>query len=129
MNGAWSFYLPESGVFSGRQFHGGLDYLLPNTPSGYVAWPGAVNHLTHKLNDARTALVAYTPPPMPDAVLASIARADRDRKLSACDWVVSRAIDRSEPVPPSWAAYRQALRDVTSQEGFPHAIEWPSPPT
>lgn len=27
-----------------------------------------------------------------------------------------------------WLAYRQALRDVTSQAGFPHNIEWPTPP-
>lgn len=27
-----------------------------------------------------------------------------------------------------WLAYRQALRDVTSQAGFPYNIEWPTPP-
>lgn len=27
-----------------------------------------------------------------------------------------------------WATYRQALRDVTQQAGFPFDIAWPSPP-
>lgn len=27
-----------------------------------------------------------------------------------------------------WQAYRQALRDITGQEGYPTAIEWPTKP-
>ena len=27
-----------------------------------------------------------------------------------------------------WATYRQALRDVPSQSGFPHDITWPEKP-
>jgi len=26
------------------------------------------------------------------------------------------------------AAYRQALRDITSQPGFPHDVSWPTKP-
>jgi hypothetical protein len=38
--------------------------------------------------------------------------------------VLTRAVD----VAPSWSTYRQALRDISSQEGFPWTIEWPTQP-
>jgi hypothetical protein len=54
-------------------------------------------------------------------------RTERDRRLSACDWVVARASERGEPVPLDWTVYRQALRDITDQPD-PLAIRWPEPP-
>ena len=27
-----------------------------------------------------------------------------------------------------WREYRQELRDITTQEGFPHNVEWPNEP-
>lgn len=29
----------------------------------------------------------------------------------------------------TWATYRQALRDITAQAGFPYKIIWPTKPT
>ena len=55
-------------------------------------------------------------------------RATRDERLAATDWVVLRAADQGTPVPPEWMAYRQALRDVTEQPGFPEGVVWPTPP-
>lgn len=52
----------------------------------------------------------------------------RGQLLSQSDWAVTRAVERGEPVPAAWAAYRQALRDVTLQEGFPDAVVWPVMP-
>lgn len=62
------------------------------------------------------------------AAIARAARAERDSRMQACDWVTARAYELGEPVPTDWADYRQALRDVTSQAGFPQAIDWPVPP-
>jgi hypothetical protein len=28
----------------------------------------------------------------------------------------------------AWATYRQALRDITKQDGFPEDVEWPTRP-
>jgi hypothetical protein len=52
-------------------------------------------------------------------------RADRNRRLSDCDWtqVADAPVDQA-----AWQAYRQLLRDVTSQPGFPWDTEWPIPP-
>jgi len=57
--------------------------------------------------------------------LADAARAERDRLLAACDWtqVADAPVDAS-----AWAAYRQALRDVPQQSGFPENIVWPVSP-
>lgn len=54
-------------------------------------------------------------------------RRDRDHLLAATDWVVLRAADTGQPVPPEWLAYRQALRDITEQPD-PLNIEWPVAP-
>ncbi|ARU06942.1 hypothetical protein CCO03_16910 [Comamonas serinivorans] len=54
-------------------------------------------------------------------------RRQRDARLTACDWVVTRAQEAGEPVPEAWRAYRQALRDITEQAD-PCAIAWPEAP-
>lgn len=64
-----------------------------------------------------------------DSELASAARAKRDRLLSESDWIVARSIETEDAAPHEWLAYRQALRDVPEQEGFPKTINWPTAPT
>lgn len=55
-------------------------------------------------------------------------RYNRDNKLQETDWVVSKAYERAEPIPADWASYRQALRDITAQAGFPYSVDWPIKP-
>lgn len=55
---------------------------------------------------------------------AAEVRAERNDKLKDCDWT---QISDSTANKAAWATYRQALRDVTSQPGFPWAITWPNP--
>ena len=55
-------------------------------------------------------------------------RSRRDGLLQETDWIVARAYERGEPVPANWVSYRQALRDITSQAGFPYSVEWPTKP-
>lgn len=52
-------------------------------------------------------------------------RNTRNGRLAGSDWTqISDA-----PVDAAvWAVYRQALRDVTDQAGFPWSIEWPTKP-
>ena len=60
-----------------------------------------------------------------DAEQAKNIRSDRDKRLSDTDWtqVADAPVDKA-----AWATYRQALRDVPSQAGFPYDINWPSKP-
>ena len=61
-----------------------------------------------------------------DAEQAKAVREDRNRRLAETDW--TQLADA--PVnAQAWATYRQALRDVTAQAGFPWDIAWPEKPT
>lgn len=52
-------------------------------------------------------------------------RADRDDLLSQSDWRVIKAQETGVDMSAAWVKYRQALRDVPSQSGFPTNITWP----
>ena len=55
-------------------------------------------------------------------------RAHRDNLLADSDWRVIKAQETSTEVPAAWATYRQALRDIPTQEGFPYSVFWPTKP-
>jgi len=53
--------------------------------------------------------------------LANEARNKRNQLLAETDWTASSDVTMSDAM----TAYRQALRDVPAQEGFPTDITWP----
>lgn len=55
--------------------------------------------------------------------LAIAARSKRNSLLTASDWtqVADAPVDQA-----AWATYRQVLRDITEQAGFPETIDWPA---
>ena len=62
---------------------------------------------------------------MKDAEQAKSVRTSRTEKLKDCDWT---QIADSTADKTAWATYRQALRDITAQAGFPWTIDWPTQP-
>lgn len=54
------------------------------------------------------------------------ARRKRDELLMTSDWT---QVDDSPVDKSAWATYRQLLRDVPSQAGFPVNITWPTEPS
>jgi len=62
---------------------------------------------------------------MKDAEQAKSVRDDRTKRLSDSDWT---QIADSTADKLTWATYRQALRDITEQAGFPWTITWPDAP-
>jgi len=52
-------------------------------------------------------------------------RAERNTKLAASDWT---QLADSTADKAAWAEYRQALRDITAQAGFPWTVDWPAQP-
>jgi len=62
-----------------------------------------------------------------DADAAVRVRGDRDKKLTDCDWTQTN--DSPVKSESKWTTYRQALRDVPTQSGFPHTVTWPTKPT
>lgn len=59
-----------------------------------------------------------------DAEQAKNVRQTRNDKLKETDWTQGK--DISDAVSQPWAVYRQALRDVPSQSGFPWDVQWPT---
>jgi len=57
--------------------------------------------------------------------VARMVRLDRNRRLSESDWtqLADAPVNRE-----AWLAYRQALRDIPNQEGFPWEVTWPEEP-
>jgi len=64
-----------------------------------------------------------------DAEQATSVRTQRDEKLKESDWMVVKSLETQSVFSPEWATYRQALRDVTAQSGFPWEVQWPEQPT
>jgi hypothetical protein len=56
---------------------------------------------------------------------AASVRTTRNTKLAETDWtqVADAQVDKAV-----WATYRQALRDIPAQEGFPWDVTWPEMP-
>ena len=69
--------------------------------------------------------VTLTPPTPQEDKQAAAVRAERNARLIASDWtqLSDAPIDTG-----AWASYRQALRDVTDQSGFPWEVSWPAMP-
>jgi hypothetical protein len=99
---------------------------LANDDSQYVSNGAVVDmpyrpSLHHKFN-------YETKQWMPDPTAAQISvRAQRDQLLASSDW--TQLPDVPLETKQAWAAYRQELRDIPAQSGYPFNIVWPTPPT
>lgn len=73
----------------------------------------------------------YEAVPIPEPTvqeLASSVRSQRDTKLSATDYLVVPDYPISPEDLEAVKAYRQALRDIPEQSGFPKNVQWPVEP-
>jgi len=77
------------------------------------------------LVQGRNDVAEYVEPPVDPKALAAEARTKRNAILTQSDWtqVADAPVDQT-----AWATYRQALRDITIQAGFPENIDWPVSP-
>lgn len=69
----------------------------------------------------------FSPPPPPPPPTDYDVRKQRDDLLYQCDWTMLPDAP-PEVVVADWVAYRQDLRDVTNQPGFPENVIWPTAP-
>jgi hypothetical protein len=89
-----------------------------NKPIYKCVW----SNTTFTWNDIRT-------PEQQNSDAEGLAISTRDMLLSQSDWTVVKAVDQGTPIPTDWQTYRQALRDITNQPGYPTNIVWPVAPT
>jgi hypothetical protein len=92
--------------------------------------------------DGGVAVAPYAAPPAPSAAQvaafqAENARASRDALMLESDWVVNRHRDQTDAGGgttltssqyTAWLTYRQALRDISKQSGWPASVTWPTSP-
>lgn len=100
------------GAFDDSRYYveNGSPVLFPEKPSLFHIF----DFTTKQWVDPRTSESEWT-----------LVRAERDRRLVACDW--TQLPDVPLATKEVWAVYRQALRDITEQED-PFNIQWPTLP-
>jgi len=123
-------------VFEGPQATGGTVYQF-SMPDGveqidgkwytkYILGPVFTDRPATETEPAKTAAEQEAEyKAAKDAEQAKSVRQQRGEKLKDSDWtqVADAPVDKA-----AWAEYRQALRDVTAQSGFPWTIVWPVQP-
>ena len=121
-------------VFEGPQATGGTVYqysqrdgveqISGNWYTKYILGPvftdSTVDGVTTTAAEAEAAYKATK-----DAEQSASVRTSRNDKLAECDWT---QLADSTADKPTWATYRQSLRDVTAQDGFPWNVTWPEAP-
>jgi hypothetical protein len=73
-------------------------------------------------------VLSYEVVQFPDSIAQENIRTRRDELLQESDWIVVKSYERGEAIPQEWLDYRQSLRDVTEQTGFPYSVVWPTKP-
>jgi len=71
--------------------------------------------VTDMTSDERAAIVTAA-----NAEVAIRNRAERDKRLASCDWVVTKALEAGGSVPSAWVTYRTALRNITAHSNWPN---------
>lgn len=63
--------------------------------------------------------------PIPEAEMSQKVRKDRNQRLAESDWtqLADAPADKT-----AWATYRQGLRNISAQAGFPWQVTWPVQP-
>jgi hypothetical protein len=84
----------------------------------------AVNEETGETYKTGRWVIGYTVENKPLDQAQTAVRNQRERLLSATDWMALS----DNTMTPEWASYRQALRDITAQDGFPYSVIWPTKP-
>lgn len=111
--------------------HGGTPYWLPSEGDDWQSQPRYTEELGPLPEGAVTVRPEKTAPT--EAELFQQLRAERDRRLSATDYLLMPDYPLSDDQRTILQVYRQALRDLPSQEGAPwdgggESTPWPDLP-
>jgi len=104
--------------------HGEVEYSDHNEEITDFSEFGAIITDRQTEIDRRVNEAIENEPSEEDAVLD-----ERHRLLLNTDWIVSKYAEIGNPIPKEWSDYRQELRDITEQDGYPGSIIWPEEPT
>ena len=100
----------------------------PSTYSKYAKLASWCNKNNARIIDQGDYYEAVPVPEPTEQELASMVRSQRDTKLSATDYLVAPDYPISPEDLEAVKVYRQALRDIPEQSGFPKNVQWPVEP-
>ena len=123
--------LPNDITRAGLESSGNVCMESDTEPEFYTRWvhtpADSPDNVAPKDADMR-GIAIYLTDAEYDTVLAASARQKRDRLIATTDYLVTP----DYPIEPDRLAkvkiYRQALRDIPEQSGFPRTITWPEKP-
>lgn len=95
----------------------GIEMFIPDAPS---------NRYWQMVQEALANGATISSEPQQDA--ATEVRSVRNQLLFESDWVVLRSLENTVPISTEWLTYRQSLRDISQQGGFPSSVQWPIKP-
>jgi hypothetical protein len=84
----------------------------------------AVNEETGETYETGRWVIGYTAENKPQDQAEDAVRNKRDQLLKETDWMALSDVTMSAEM----TSYRQALRDITAQAGFPYEVTWPTKP-
>lgn len=84
------------------------EYVLYNAGTSDESLVWKDSSITQPSNSALAAEVTR----LTNAEPMRLLRVERDRRLSLCDWVVTKATETGTTVSDTWKTYRQSLRDL-----------------
>lgn len=123
--------LPNDTIRAGLESSGNVCMESDTEPEFYIRW---VHTPADSLGNVAPedafmgGIAIYLTDAEYDTVLAASARQKRDRLIATTDYLVTP----DYPIEPDRLAkvktYRQALRDIPEQAGFPRTIAWPEKP-
>lgn len=117
-----NFWVPNNGTsyLSGQELEDAIQALYPS-------W-----EVEQKQNIANLAggevIQSLVEPATPTISAADQARMTRNHLLYLSDWTQIPNNSLTTEKQTAWETYRQALRDITNQAGFPDSINWPVAP-
>lgn len=124
-------YSKSTGGFYDSEIHGSFPAdAVEISADTYAALMDAQGKGQQIVADSKGRPVAADRGPGTEAEQAEGARLVRNAKLMATDWTQAADVQASmeNTMKQAWASYRQALRDIPKQTGFPTAIDWPVSP-
>ena len=101
-----------------------MSYKVVRNSDGLVVAFGPNNeHYEPTVKTGETLVIEQDRPTR--ALTATEFRQERNKRLASSDWtqLADAPVDQA-----AWAVYRQALRDIPAQAGFPNTVDWPTEP-
>ena len=115
--------------------HTAIDVMINHPSHGWIPYTCTTDmdteegrELWEQLQSDMASIAEYVPPVISDEALAAEARSKRDQLLADTDYLLMPDYPIESDRLAKVKIYRQALRDIPEQSGFPRTITWPDKP-